>query len=133
MWKVTLSKSETIWSMETGGALEQVLVRWLRGKWWEGKENRELTVPREALCEEGLNEDVLVIEEEHSAGVGEAGFYGALVVVMRWLSMRSHSLMSDSFLRYCRGLVAAAWGMQAADLRATLAADIEKVARHPTL
>jgi len=27
-------------------------------------------VPGEALCEEGLNENVLIVEEEHSGGAG---------------------------------------------------------------
>lgn len=57
-WKVTPSKSETIWSIETGGALYRRRQRWPRAAmcmlYWRG-------VPGEPLREERLNQDVLVV------------------------------------------------------------------------
>ena len=57
-WKVTPSKSETTWSIEIGGALyhSQKLCR-------VGVLQR---LPGKAFCEQGLNQDILVVEEEHS-------------------------------------------------------------------
>lgn len=55
-WKVTPSKSETIWSMETGGAL------YLELAGVPGDRGEEVgNPPREPLREEGLQEDVLII------------------------------------------------------------------------
>ena len=63
MWKVTLSKSETTWSMAVGVALlwhqlgERGVLR-----------QDECSLGRKAVAEEGLDEDVLVVEEEHGEG-----------------------------------------------------------------
>lgn len=73
MWKVTLSKSETTWSMEAGVVLWWGRVhvscclglgclQWGSVWWWLWGLGG---LRGEAVFEEGFDQDVLVVEEEH--------------------------------------------------------------------
>lgn len=61
MWNVTPSKSETVWSIDAGGALVAISCSLTaRGS---------SEVPRKALGENRLNQHILVVEEKHRDGV----------------------------------------------------------------
>lgn len=62
MWKVTLSKSETTWSIDEGVELGGGI------RWWPCYSMRgESILWLEAVFEQGFDEDVLVVEEQHGA------------------------------------------------------------------
>jgi hypothetical protein len=63
IWKVTPSKSETTWSIETLGPLQHV--SYLRHVGWV--RDAGYSAPGEAVLEQRLNEDILVIQEKHRA------------------------------------------------------------------
>ncbi|KAK1240886.1 hypothetical protein MKX07_006319 [Trichoderma sp. CBMAI-0711] len=64
MWNVTPSKSDTVWSMWTGGALFAA-VSWALRSGAMGE-----CVPGEALGQHRLDEGVLVVEEKHRGRLG---------------------------------------------------------------
>ncbi len=57
MWKMTPSKSETVWSIETGGALAEELV--------SANQAQPSGLPGESLRKHRLDQDILVVEEKH--------------------------------------------------------------------
>lgn len=59
MWKVTLSKSETTWSMLAGAPL--CAVSYLAAE----REAAGHGVPIDTVPEQGLDENVLVVEKKH--------------------------------------------------------------------
>jgi len=67
MWKVTPSKSETTWSMLAGAPLHAV--SYLAAE----RKAAGYGAPIDAVPEEGLNEDVLVVEKKHGGGPASLG------------------------------------------------------------
>lgn len=58
MWKITPSKSETVWSMLTGGALEGSSQFMNEHVWVQD-------LPRESFSEYRLNQHILIVDEQH--------------------------------------------------------------------
>lgn len=62
MWKVTLSKSDTTWSIEEGVAL------WAMSVDEPGMERDGALLRSEAVSQQALDEHVLIIKEKHDEG-----------------------------------------------------------------
>ena len=68
MWKVTLSKSETIWSIEVGVALTQCQYMLLQPT----LSSEDDVLGSKSVFQQALNEHILVVEEEHAEGCGRS-------------------------------------------------------------
>ena len=66
MWKVTLSKSETIWSIEVGVALIKCQHMLLQPT----LSSEDDVLGSESVFQQALNEYILVVEEEHGGSCG---------------------------------------------------------------